>query len=60
VLTNAWSTAVSPLLIGWSRPPGPDALGDCPWGARQRLLSMLAVGIPFVLTFYLVIAALED
>ena len=62
LLTNAWSTAVSPLLIGVVETllPVPVLSATVLWALDSGLLSMLAVGIPFVLTFYLVIAALED
>ncbi|MEX1169528.1 MAG: ferrous iron transport protein B [Chloroflexota bacterium] len=62
LLSNAWSTAVSPLLIGVVETllPVPVLSATVLWALDSGLLSMLAVGIPFVLTFYLVIAALED
>ena len=40
--------------------PVPVVASTLLWALDSGLLSMLAVGIPFVLTFYLVIAALED
>ena len=62
LLSSAWSTAVSPLLIGVVETllPVPALSATILWALDSGLLSMLAVGIPFVLTFYLVIAALED
>jgi ferrous iron transport protein B len=62
LLSNAWSAAVSPLLIGLVETllPVPVLSASILWALDSGLLSMLAVGIPFVLTFYLVIAALED
>jgi ferrous iron transport protein B len=62
MLSNAWSAAVSPLLIGVVETllPVPVLSATILWALDSGLLSMLAVGIPFVLTFYLVIAALED
>jgi ferrous iron transport protein B len=53
---------VSPVLTGLVEAivPLPVASATILWALDSGLLSMLAVGIPFVLTFYLVIAALED
>ena len=62
LLSGAWSTAVSPPLtaIVETIVPIPVLSATILWALDSGLLSMLAVGIPFVLTFYLVIAALED
>jgi ferrous iron transport protein B len=62
LLSGAWSAAVSPPLtaIVETLVPMPVLSATILWALDSGLLSMLAVGIPFVLTFYLVIAALED
>lgn len=62
LLSSTWSTAVSPVLtsVVETLVPVPVASATLLWALDSGLLSMLAVGIPFVLTFYLVIAALED
>ena len=62
VLSNSWSTFVSPVVDGVVRTlvPVPILSATLLWSVDSGLLSMLAVGIPFVLTFYVVIAALED
>jgi ferrous iron transport protein B len=61
-LSGGWSTFVSPLVQGAVRTavPVPVVASTLLWALDSGLLSMLAVGIPFVLTFYLVIAVLED
>ena len=62
LLSGGWSGLVSPTLTAVVRTvvPVPAASATILWALDSGLLSMLAVGIPFVLTFYLVIAALED
>jgi len=62
LLTTGWSTYVSPVVTAAIRTllPVPMVSATLLWAFDSGLLSMLAVGIPFVLTFYLVIAALED
>ena len=62
VLGSAWTATMSPLItaVVETLVPVPVASATILWAADSGLLSMLAVGIPFVLTFYLVIAALED
>ncbi len=62
ILTSGWSAYVTPVLDGVVRAivPVPILASILLWGFDSGLLSMLAVGVPFVLTFYFVIAALED
>jgi ferrous iron transport protein B len=62
LLGTTWSTWVSPVVTGVIETlvPIPAVSATLLWGFDSGLLSMLAVGIPFVLTFYLVIAILED
>lgn len=62
LLSTAWATTVSPPLtaIVEMLVPIPVLAATILWAIDSGLLSMLAVGIPFVLTFYLAIAALED
>lgn len=62
VLASGWSSLASPVISTVVRTlvPVPAISSTLLWAFDSGLLSMLAVGIPFVLTFYLVIAALED
>ena len=62
LLAGAWSAVVSPVLtgiVGALIPIKPLAAAIL-WGLDSGLLAMLSVGIPFVLSFYLLLAALED
>ena len=62
LLATTWTAVVSPVVTGVVEAivPWDVAAATLLWGFDSGLLSMLAVGIPFVLTFYLVIATLED
>jgi ferrous iron transport protein B len=62
LLTTTWTATMSPLIrtVVETLVPIPVASATILWALDSGLLSMLAVGIPFVLTFYVVIAALED
>ena len=62
MLSTAWASAVSPPLTAIVEMvvPIPVLAATILWALDSGLLAMLAVGIPFVLTFYIVIAALED
>ncbi len=57
-----WSAAVSPVLTGAVHAvvPVPPLAAALLWALDSGLLSMLSVGIPFVLSFYLILAVLED
>jgi ferrous iron transport protein B len=62
VLGEVWGATVSPFLTA-ALPaivPVPVASNALLWAVDGGLLSMLAVGIPYVLTFYLLLAILED
>jgi ferrous iron transport protein B len=62
LLTAAWSATASPALataIHWAVPQPVLAAGLL-WGLDGGMLALLAVGIPYILTFYLLLAALED
>lgn len=62
ILGDAWNATVSPLL-GAAVPalvPVPVLASGLLWAVDGGLLSMLAVGIPYILTFYLFLAVLED
>jgi hypothetical protein len=52
---SPWLAAVVPALVPW-----PALASALLWALDGGLLGMLTVGLPYVLTFYLVIAALED
>jgi ferrous iron transport protein B len=61
VLSAAWAATVSPLLAA-TLPgllPGPIAAATL-WGLDGALIGLISVGIPYVLTFYVLLAALED
>ena len=62
LLSTVWAAAVSPALqtLVTSLIPAPALARAVLWGLDSGLLSMLAVGIPFVLSFYLLVAVLED
>jgi ferrous iron transport protein B len=62
VLTDAWTRFASPVIGAAVTALVPNAAiaEGLLWGLDGGLLAMLAVGIPYVLTFYLVLAALED
>lgn len=61
-LSTAWTAGVSPVLTRVVELVVPlEALGRAVlWAVDGGLLAMLAVGIPFVLSFYLLLALLED
>jgi ferrous iron transport protein B len=61
-LGAAWSATVS-LFLASAVPaivPVPILSSSLLWALDGGMLGMLAVGIPYVLTFYLLLAALED
>jgi ferrous iron transport protein B len=62
LLGAAWGATVSPFLA-MAVPavvPVPVVANAMLWALDGGLLSMLSVGIPYVLTFYLLLAVLED
>jgi ferrous iron transport protein B len=61
-MSSAWAATVSPWLAATvpAIVPFPVLAEALLWALDGGLLGMLTVGIPYVLTFYLVIAALED
>jgi ferrous iron transport protein B len=62
LLGSVWAVTVSPLLTAVvpALIPVPVIANAALWALDGGLLSMLSVGIPYVLTFYLLLAALED
>ena len=62
LLATAWETWVSPPLTALvDRIVPAPALGNALlWSVDSGLLAMLAVGIPFVLFFFVILSALED
>lgn len=62
LLGTGWTAAVSPVLttVVPAVMPFPVIASAVLWAVDGGLLGMLAVGIPYVLTFYLLLAALED
>jgi ferrous iron transport protein B len=61
-LTGAWQATMSPFLATAipAIVPFPVVANSLLWALDGGMLGMLAVGIPYVLTFYLLLAALED
>jgi ferrous iron transport protein B len=62
VLTNAWSATASPVLTSTIHAlvPQPVLAAGLLWGLDGGMLALLSVGIPYILTFYVLLAALED
>jgi ferrous iron transport protein B len=62
VLSGAWTAAVSPVLasVVAAVVPAPALAHAVLWAIDGGLLAMVSVGIPYILTFYVVLAALED
>ncbi len=61
-LTTAWTAVVSPILesaVGALFGEG-DLGASILWGLDGGILAILAVGIPYILTFYFILAFLED
>ena len=61
-LSAGWTAVVSPVLAAVVPAviPVPVLANAVLWAVDGGLLGMLSVGIPYVLTFYLLLAALED
>ena len=61
-LSGAWAAFASPVIDGTVRTlvPVPQLASGLLWGLDSGILGLLAIGIPYVLLFYLLIAALED
>ncbi|HSW42908.1 MAG TPA: ferrous iron transporter B [Patescibacteria group bacterium] len=61
-LSGAWATFASPVIEGTVRAlvPIPALASALLWGLDSGILGLLAIGIPYVLLFYLLIATLED
>ena len=62
VFANAWAAFVSPALSGLvgALVPIPILARSILWALDGGLLAMISVGIPYVLTFYVLLAVLED
>ncbi len=62
LLGAAWGATVSPFLATAvpALVPWPILSSSLLWALDGGMLGMLSVGIPYVLTFYLLLAALED
>ena len=61
-LTAFWAATISPLVtaVVTAVVPWPALANAILWAVDGGLLGMVAVGIPYVLTFYVLLAALED
>jgi ferrous iron transport protein B len=61
-LGATWAATVSPLLATAvpALVPWPEIAAALLWAVDGGLLAMISVGIPYVLTFYVLLAALED
>jgi ferrous iron transport protein B len=62
LLGSAWAAAVSPALttLVGSLVPIPALARSILWALDGGLLALISVGIPYILTFYVLLAALED
>ena len=62
LLGEVWGATMSPFLATAvpAIVPWPVLANALTWSLDGGLLSMLAVGIPYILTFYVMLAALED
>jgi ferrous iron transport protein B len=62
LLTNAWTATASPVLgtAVHTFVPQPVVAAGLLWGLDGGVLALLSVGIPYILTFYVLLAALED
>ena len=62
LFSEAWATFASPLIDGLVRTlvPIPELAAALLWGLDSGILGLLAIGIPYVLLFYFLVAALED
>ncbi|MEE4274846.1 MAG: ferrous iron transport protein B [Thermoleophilia bacterium] len=62
ILTSAWEATVSPFLADVVTAIfGDGALGrTILWGVDGGVIATLAIGIPYILTFYVLLALLED
>jgi ferrous iron transport protein B len=62
ILGQVWATVVSPFLTAVvpALIPIPALANAVLWAIDGGMLGMLAVGIPYVLSFYLLLAILED
>ncbi len=61
-LSGAWESLASPAIDGVVRTlvPVPQLASALLWGLDSGILGLLVIGIPYVLLFYLLVAALED
>jgi ferrous iron transport protein B len=62
VISDAWATFASPVVVGLVEAlvPFPVLANALLWGLDSGVLGLLAIGIPYVLLFYLLVATLED
>lgn len=62
LLTTLWTSSISPALDSFVKGILGDGVGGriVLWGLDGGILATLAVGIPYILTFYLILAFVED
>jgi ferrous iron transport protein B len=62
LLTRSWDATVAPALTGAAEglAPGSPIAAGVLWGLNGGILAVLAVGVPYIFTFYLLLAILED
>lgn len=62
LLTDAWTAVLSPVMtaVVTAVVPVPELARAILWALDGGLLAMVAVGIPYVLVFYVLLAVLED
>ncbi len=62
LLSGAWEATVARALSALleSAAPGNSVAAGVVWGLNGGVLAMLTVGVPYILTFYVLLACLED
>jgi ferrous iron transport protein B len=62
VLTGVWTAWISPLIVAAVTAVLGDGIAGkvVLWGVDGGILATLAVGIPYILTFYFILALVED
>jgi ferrous iron transport protein B len=62
ILSGAWDRSVTPGLTSAvdGLAPGNPVVEGIAWGLNGGVVALLTVGIPYILTFYILLAGLED
>jgi ferrous iron transport protein B len=61
-LSSAWDATLTPAFTSAAEDlaPGNPLVAGTVWGLNGGVLALLTVGVPYVLTFYVLLACLED